>query len=105
MCLQILFLFHENAADLFPSFVRSNANQPVLVPPNTPAIGTEDKEQRRRYKKHAKKNITNITRPKVDTDLDLEAFPEQFKLFAEDVVNFLYSLNEFPEFYDEGSCA
>ncbi|KIY47537.1 hypothetical protein FISHEDRAFT_66082 [Fistulina hepatica ATCC 64428] len=98
---QILFLFHENAADLFPSSIRSNAIQHALVPPNTPAIGTDDKDQRRRYKKHAKKNLTNITRPKVDTDLDLEAFPEQFLLFAEDVVTFLHSLNEFPEFYDE----
>jgi len=39
--------------------------------------------------------------PAVLSRVDLEDFPEQFAMFAEDIMNFLDCLNEFPEFIDE----
>ncbi|KAH7928593.1 WD40 repeat-like protein [Leucogyrophana mollusca] len=88
---KILFLFRENAADLFP---RKCQRQPreTLVNPNL---------MDRRRKAVRQKSSPGRVRPVVDDSLDAECFPEQFESFASDVMTFLNCLNEFPEFTDE----
>ncbi|KAH7907662.1 WD40-repeat-containing domain protein [Hygrophoropsis aurantiaca] len=89
---KILFLFRENAADLFP---RKCQRQPreTLVNPNL--------MDRRRKAVRRQKSSPGRVRPVVDDSLDAECFPEQFESFACDVMTFLNCLNEFPEFTDE----
>jgi hypothetical protein len=84
---QILFLFRENAADLFPRKVPRQPRADALVNPT------------RRRK--TRKPPPNVRRPIVDESLDPESFPEQLSSFAADVTTFLRCLNEFPEFTDE----
>ncbi|KIJ61612.1 hypothetical protein HYDPIDRAFT_31215 [Hydnomerulius pinastri MD-312] len=117
---RVLFLFRDNAADLFP---RKVARQPreTLVNPNV-------MEKRRRKNKTregawggfgegasinpsinlgstspptSSSQHPNAVRPFADSDLEAERFPEHFEAFAADVVAFLNCLNEFPEFTDE----
>lgn len=85
----VVYLFHENAADLFPRKVRHQdmATQASNVPLRT--------------KRHRSKPPPNVRTPVVTGDLDPEDFPKQMAQFAEDIVIFLECLNEFPEFTDE----
>ncbi|KAF9225897.1 hypothetical protein BS17DRAFT_777834 [Gyrodon lividus] len=108
---RVLFLFRENAADLFP---RKVARQPrdTLVNPNV--------MEKRRRKNKMREGVwggfgegstpnSNATlgspsvsnRPNADDFLDTAFFPEHLEAFAADVVAFLNCLNEFPEFTDE----
>ncbi|GJE97468.1 WD40 repeat domain-containing protein [Phanerochaete sordida] len=84
---QILFLFRENAADLFPRKVHRQPREGVMNPSVRP---------RRKAKS------VHIARPAILDDLDAEDFPDQLQGLAEDVIIFLDCLNEFPEFTDEG---
>lgn len=84
---QILFLFRENAADLFPRKVHRQPREGVMNPNVRP---------RRKAKS------VHIANPAVLDDLDAEDFPDQLQGLAEDVIIFLDCLNEFPEFTDEG---
>ena len=84
---QILHLFRENAADLFPRKVQRREIENVMNP-----------NMRPRRKAKAPPHVTN---PMVLEDLDPEEFPEQLEHFAHDVIMFLDCLNEFPEFTDE----
>jgi WD repeat-containing protein 26 len=88
---QILFLFRENAADIFPRKVNRQPRESSLVNPNV-------RKQHRRKQKSAK---THYLKPTVDDSLDPENFPEQIEQLAIDVTTFLNCLNEFPEFTDE----
>ncbi|GBE88718.1 predicted protein [Sparassis crispa] len=87
---QVLYLFRENAAELFP---RKVARQPreVLLHPNM-----RHWQKSKRYK--APPPVAN---PAVSENLDPEDFPYQLQMFARDVMTFLDCLNEFPEFTDE----
>lgn len=84
----VLFLFRENAADLFPRKVSRQAKEAIVNPNNS---------KRRRVKHRA---LPHIARPVVP-EIDAEDFPDQLAGFSRDVTNFLKSLNEFPEFTDE----
>ncbi|KZT24894.1 WD40 repeat-like protein [Neolentinus lepideus HHB14362 ss-1] len=87
---QILFLFRENAADLFPRKV-TRQSRDALVNPNS-------RYSRKRAKRKAPHHIV---RPAVFDNLDPEDLPGQLEMFAKDVMTFLKCLNEFPEFQDE----
>ncbi|EKM57477.1 uncharacterized protein PHACADRAFT_206381 [Phanerochaete carnosa HHB-10118-sp] len=84
---QILFLFRENAADLFPRKVQRQPHENVMNPNIRP---------RRKAKS------VHTTSPTILDDIDAEDFPDQLQGLAEDVITFLDCLNEFPEFTDEG---
>ncbi len=88
---QILYLFRENAADLFPRKVRHQSREESLTSSHLP--------QYRRGKRH--RALPHVHNPTVDEKLDSEDFPEQLSMFARDVATFLDCLNEFPEFTDE----
>ncbi|KAG5719222.1 hypothetical protein E4T56_gene13410 [Termitomyces sp. T112] len=94
---QILFLYHENAADLFNRKIAHIAKE---TPPERP--------KRERKDGHRKRRVTtaNLTGPHVvglavNENLDLEEFPMQLKLLAKAIRTFFNCLNEFPEFTDE----
>lgn len=85
---QILFLFRENASDLFPRKVQRRPRDGVMNPSLRP-------------RRKAKAPL-HVARPEILEDLDAEDFPDQLQGFADDVITFLDCLNEFPEFTDEG---
>jgi hypothetical protein len=87
---QILYLFHENAASLFPRKV-SHQDQTSHV----------DGLTWRQGKRAKIKAAPNVRNPVVLGDLDPEIFPQQMEKLADDVTIFLECLNEFPEFTDE----
>ena len=127
----ILFLFRENAADLFPRKISRQALE-ALAPRmrsrpssvyevaqvamghnnadssnekgGTTSTNATQQTQIRRKRKHHKSLHSHVTaaRPAVLEPLDPEHFPQQLELFANDVATFLRSLTEFPEFSDEG---
>ncbi|KAI0346641.1 WD40 repeat-like protein [Trametopsis cervina] len=84
---QILHLFRENAADLFPRKVQRREQETVM---NT--------TMRPRRKAKAPPHTTS---PSITDDLDAEDFPDQLDKLSHDIVAFLDCLNEFPEFTDE----
>ncbi|KAI0090434.1 WD40-repeat-containing domain protein [Irpex rosettiformis] len=83
---QILYLFRENAADLFPRKIPRREQDTVL---NTAV--------RPRRKAKAPPHTTS---PSV-ADLDVQDFPAQLEKLSQHMVSFLDCLNEFPEFTDE----
>ncbi|KAI0783765.1 WD40 repeat-like protein [Abortiporus biennis] len=87
---QILFLFRENAADLFPRKI-SHQSRDSIVNPNTHFKRTKDSRA-----------AGLIVNPTVVSNIEAEDIPNQLKWFAADVRTFLDCLNEFPEFTDEG---
>ncbi|KAG6836941.1 hypothetical protein H0H93_000831 [Arthromyces matolae] len=93
---QLLFLYHENAADLFPRKIAHIAKESSVERPK------HDRHGRAR-KRTTKGTLTqpHAVRPTVDETLDLEEFPNQLKLLAKAVRTFSNCLNEFPEFTDE----
>lgn len=90
---QVLFLFRQNAADLFPERI-SHATPDAVAD-----IDPGDKRRRDRVAKP--KALPHFARPVINKTLDIEVFPEQLEAFATDVALFLNSLNEFSEFTDE----
>ena len=88
---QILFLFRENAADLFPRKIHHQSRDSLTTPNLT--------QYHRKNKRH--RAPPHVHNPKVSDKLDPEDFPEQLQMFAADVTTFLDCLNEFPEFTDE----
>ena len=87
---QILFLFRENAADLFPRKITREPREALV----NPAI--------RKFRKRSRDGAsTQIVNTSAFEEIDCEHFPEQLRLFGEDVITFLDCLNEFPEFTDE----
>ena len=91
---QILYLYRENAADLFPRKINH------LSKDNTVDARAETR-RRRRWRVAQTKALPHVARPTVNEDLDLEFFPQQLEALAADVTTFLKCLNEFPEFTDE----
>ncbi len=93
---QISFLFHENAADLYP--------RKVLRLQRESLVGRSKFPRRRLARLRAapleRGRRSGPGRMELDK-LDLEDFPQQLELFASNLSTFLYSLNEFPEFTDK----
>lgn len=88
---QILFLFRDNAADLFPRKI-SRQQREFLVNPNL---------MDRKRKARRRKSMPGRVPANIEDSLDLESLPEQFESFATALLTFLKCLNEFPEFTDE----
>ncbi|KAI0676285.1 WD40 repeat-like protein [Trametes maxima] len=86
---QILYLFRENAADLFPRKISRQSRE---------SISTAHIAFRKGKRHRAPPHVHN---PIVMEKLEPEDFPEQLQMFAQDVTTFLDCLNEFPEFTDE----
>lgn len=85
---QVLYLFRENAVNLFPQKVqRRTSAQLNNLRPNV--------------RQNRPKPLPHVRTPVIPADLDLENFPEQISQLGEDVTTFLEYLNEFPEFTDE----
>lgn len=83
---QILHLFRENAADLFPQKVHRERREERPTLPTW----TDTRNKRRRAPSHVH----------VEDMKDPEDFPIQMELFAKDVTTFVDCLNDFPEFKD-----
>ena len=86
---QVLYLFHENAADLF---LRKVPHQDTFAHPNNIPLKTRP---------HRPKPPPNVRTLVIAQDLDPEDFPWKMSRFAEDITAFLEYLNEFLEFTDE----
>ncbi|KAF5379166.1 hypothetical protein D9615_006004 [Tricholomella constricta] len=94
---QILVLYRQNAADLFPRKIIHLSRELAPDPEHE-----QPKAKRRRRGRMAKaKAPPHVARPTVNENLDPEFFPEQLEALAKDVATFLGCLNEFPEFTDE----
>lgn len=91
---QVLVLYRQNAADLFPRKIAHHTRDSLPEP--------EPKSRRRRRGRVVKsKTPAHAVRVTVNESLDPEFFPEQLESLAKAVVTFLNCLNEFPEFTDE----
>lgn len=90
---QLLFLYQENAADLFPRKVLHIVREPAADDP----IG----RRRRHFRRVKGKAQLHVPRPTVAENVDPESFPDQLEFLAKEVTTFLRCLNEFPEFTDE----
>lgn len=88
---KILFLFRENAANLYP---RKIARQPREALPNPNFMH----RQRRGPWRGQHAPLVKLV---LEDNLEADTLPNQFESFAKDVVTFLNCLNEFPEFTDE----
>ena len=91
---QILYLYRENAADLFPRKITHFPRDHFVDP-------RAQTRRRRRWRIAQTKAPPHVARPTVTENLDLEYFPQQLEALATDVTTFLKCLNEFPEFTDE----
>ena len=94
---QVLFLFRENAACLFPRRVHHQSLESYADQRHRTEVSTTTRKRRR----SPHKKLPHIARPSLPKEIDVEEFPAQLKAFAQDIANFLRSLNEFPEFTDE----
>ena len=90
---QISYLFHENAADLFPRKISRQQKESLA---HTKNVQVPHRRSRRKSKAPP-----HVRRPIVFDKLDPEEFPTQIGKLATDVITFLHCLNEFPEFTDE----
>ncbi|KAE9392118.1 WD40 repeat-like protein [Gymnopus androsaceus JB14] len=97
------YLYHTNAADLYPRKIKPPASTHAL--PDVDDMGRIPRyrpKPRRKYRLSGKhRALPHVARPTVDTTVDLEDFPNQFEQLAEEVTTFVNCLNEFPEFTDE----
>ncbi|KAF8155867.1 hypothetical protein B0H34DRAFT_512681 [Crassisporium funariophilum] len=91
---QLLFLYHENAADLFPRKIPHISRENNIESPTA-------SRRRRGFRRVKGKAQLHIPRPTVTENLDPETFPDQFESLGKEVTTFLKCLNEFPEFTDE----
>jgi WD repeat-containing protein 26 len=91
---QILYLYRENAAYLFPRKI-------THLPRDNIVDFRAQTRRRRRWRFTETKAPPHVARPTVTENLDLEYFPQQLEALATDVTTFLKCLNEFPEFTDE----
>ncbi|KAF8888546.1 hypothetical protein BD779DRAFT_1439978 [Infundibulicybe gibba] len=95
---KILFLFRENAADLFPRKITRLAREATVVDPQIKGRRKKPTTPRRSTRYQAPQHVAT---PTVHENLDPESFPSQLEALAVDVTTFLHCLNEFPEFTDE----
>ena len=93
---QILFLFRENAAELFPRKVERHHHR-------------ESDAVKRRFRQNQslrkERNVPqSVARPTVQDNLKPGDIPDELEILAQEVTAFLECLNEFPEFTDEVCC-
>ncbi|KAF8893635.1 hypothetical protein BD779DRAFT_1396588, partial [Infundibulicybe gibba] len=101
---KILFLFRENAADLFPLKITRLARGTTVV--NSQVNGHWNLKPTTNPRRSAKYQAPQyVATPAIHGDLDPESFPSQLEALAADVTTFLHCLNEFPEFMDEAANA
>ncbi|KAF8510291.1 WD40 repeat-like protein [Hysterangium stoloniferum] len=93
---QILFLFRENAADLFPRNVIRDQQRGMHS-----MHVVRDRIRAGKSRREGQKLPPNISCPSVEDDLKPENFTDQLEHLAQDITTFLECLNEFPEFTDE----
>ncbi|KAF9220016.1 WD40 repeat-like protein [Gyrodon lividus] len=89
---KILFLFRENAANLYPRKIVRQAREGLLNP------NIMDRRRRTNWRSHHPPPVAKLI---LEDNLEPDTLPAQFESFAKDVVTFLNCLNEFPEFTDE----
>ncbi len=88
---QVLFLFRENAADLFPRTVARHPRESRVNP-----------NQHDHWKKKKRTKVPpHVRNPTVLEGLEPEDIPFQLQMLATNFQTFLDCLNEFPEFTDE----
>ena len=88
---QVLFLFRENAADLFPNTVARYPRESLV---NSNYHNHLKKKKRAKAPPH-------LRNPTVLDSLEPEDMPRQLEMLAMNFQTFLDCLNEFPEFTDE----
>ncbi|EDR03728.1 uncharacterized protein LACBIDRAFT_331253 [Laccaria bicolor S238N-H82] len=91
---QILYLYQENAADLFPQKIAHISRESITE------FRAPERRTRRGRRRRGKAPL-HVLRPAVTEHLDLECFPEQLEALAREVTAFLDTLNEFLEFPDK----
>ncbi|KAF9051401.1 hypothetical protein BJ165DRAFT_1448497 [Panaeolus papilionaceus] len=91
---RVLFLYHENAADLFPRKVQHSS----LYFPDESSPSSRRRRGLQRLKGKAQ---LHLPRPIVTHNLDPETFPDQLELLSKEVSTFVRYLNGFTEFTDE----
>ncbi|KAF8558609.1 WD40 repeat-like protein [Imleria badia] len=87
---KILFLFRENAANLYPRKIARESRGGVSNP--------NFMHQQRRAHSHGHAPVVKLV---LEDNLEPDTLPAQLESFAKDLVTFLDCLNEFPEFIDE----
>jgi hypothetical protein len=100
---QILFLFRENAAELFPHKVKKPFREPHPQDAH-PGHGSQHQHDSISHGENASRQRYADTRNQLKMththhrDLDPEDMPMLFKTLAMELQKFLRRLNEFPEF-------
>ncbi|KAJ3806883.1 hypothetical protein F5876DRAFT_90859 [Lentinula aff. lateritia] len=97
----ILYLYRLNAADLYPRKIKPPASTSSGVDNDDKVQGNLQKSKRSYRLSGKHRALPHVARPTVDTNIDLEEFPNQFDALATEVTTFVNCLNEFPEFTDE----
>ncbi|KAJ3781345.1 hypothetical protein GGU10DRAFT_367113 [Lentinula aff. detonsa] len=97
----ILYLYRLNAADLYPRKIKPPVS--TFSGPEVDDKIQRDSQSSKRSHRLSKKHraLPHVARPMVDSNMDLEEFPNQFEALAKEVTTFVNCLNEFPEFTDE----
>ncbi|KAH6908348.1 quinon protein alcohol dehydrogenase-like superfamily [Coprinopsis sp. MPI-PUGE-AT-0042] len=95
---QLLYLYRENAADLFPRKLSHVSRDAINSIPTSVIPGRRKKRTRMM---RGKAPHLHVPRPTISENLEAEDFPDQLEQLAKDVRTFLNCLNEFPEFTDE----
>lgn len=91
----VLFLFRENAADLFP---RNIQRQSVVAFLDQRIQTHESSARKRRRSKH--KALSHSVSPDILENPDVEDFPYQLEGLAKDLTIFLDQLNELTDYAD-----
>lgn len=91
---QILHLFRENAADIFPEKVKHE--QAEAAPPSSSRKTSMERAARRPTQDPRLSRAIHLGLSNMNSDL--EAFPDQFRLLAKDLLSFLHSLHDTPEY-------
>lgn len=94
----VLFLFHENAAYLFPSKIHRK-NIEAFLDQRVPTQELSPSAVTRLRLKH--KALLRPGRMIPVKNLVVEDLPDQMEIFAKDIMSVLDRLNEFPEFSDK----
>lgn len=89
---RVLFLFQENAADLFPDEVSRGDSELRVRRKLTPKSARQEALEER---------VASHTPESNDLVLDLKPLSTEFEMFASDLSTLLECFSQFPEFVDE----
>jgi hypothetical protein len=84
----VLHLFRGNAEFLFPKYIKHKLESLETPAPRKSVTAGGPK-------------VAILRRPTMDVEKDAEDLPNEMALLAQDVMDFLHHLEEFPEFVDE----